>query len=418
VTQAKPYDIAMREVWTAYQRVRANGGAAGVDAQSIADFEKDLSGNLYKLWNRMSSGSYFPPPVRRVEIPKSGGGMRPLGIPTVADRIAQSVVKARLEPVLEELFHPDSYGYRPRRSAHQALATVRQRCWRYAWVVDVDIKGFFDNIDHSLMMRALRKHTDCPWMLLYIERWLQAPVASATGVLEKRSKGTPQGGVISPLLANLFLHYAFDAWMGRAYPALPFARYADDIVVHCRTLAEAEQYHAALTRRMTECGLELHPDKTRIVYCKQNARREDYPHVSFDFLGYTFRPRVTKGRGGAYFVGFNPALSRTARNSINTTIREWRILHNPTVTLAEIAQFINPVVRGWIHYYGKFFPSALRPALTHLDERLVKWTRRKYKRLRRSFKRARNWLRRIRCAEPQLFAHWAVLATGWTRRAV
>ncbi|WP_202819973.1 group II intron reverse transcriptase/maturase, partial [Calderihabitans maritimus] len=213
MNKAKPFNISKSEIWEAYQQVKANQGAAGVDGQTIAEFEKDLGNNLYKLWNRMSSGSYFPPPVKRVEIPKDGGGTRPLGIPAVADRIAQTVVKRRLEPELEKVFHQDSYGYRPGKSAIEAVGVARQRCWKFNWVLDLDIKGFFDNIDHGLLMRAVRKHTDCKWILLYIERWLKAPVQLEDGRMERRDKGTPQGGVISPLLANLFLHYAFDMWM-------------------------------------------------------------------------------------------------------------------------------------------------------------------------------------------------------------
>jgi RNA-directed DNA polymerase len=201
--QAKSFDISKQVVWEAYQRVKANRGSAGVDAQSIQDFEVDLKDNLYKLWNRMASGSYFPPPVRRVEIPKKDGGLRPLGIPTVSDRIAQMVVKMMFEPEVEPYFHPDSYGYRPGKSAIQAVGMVRGRCWRYNWVVDLDIRGFFDNMDHDLLMRAVRKHTDCKWIRLYIERWLKAPVQMGDGSLVNRDKGTPKGGVISPLLVEV-----------------------------------------------------------------------------------------------------------------------------------------------------------------------------------------------------------------------
>ena len=273
--KAKPFNIPKREVWEAYKRVRANQGAAGVDGQSIAEFEQDLSNNLYKLWNRLSSGSYFPLPVRRVDIPKATGGTRPLGIPTVTDRIAQMVVKRYLEPLLEPIFHEDSYGYRPGKSAIQAVGTARQRCWRRDWVLDLDIKGFFDNIDHGLLIRAVRKHTDCKWVLLYTERWLKAPVRFADGTLEARGRGTPQGGVISPLLANLFLHYALDAWMVRNHPDIPFERYADDGIYHCANLAQAERLKALVEQRLTDCGLALHPDKTKIVYCKDTRRRGD-----------------------------------------------------------------------------------------------------------------------------------------------
>src|SRR5512134_969220 len=235
MTRAKPFDIPKRDVWEAFKHVKANQGAAGVDGQSLQDFEVRLADNLYKLWNRLSSGSYMPPPVRRVEIPKGSGGTRPLGIPTVADRIAQEVIRRRLEPLVEPLFHADSYGYRPGRSAIDAIRTARQRCWRYDWVLDLDIKGFFDSIDWTLLLKAVRKHTDCPWVLLYLERWLKAPAMLEDGTLVPRERGTPQGGVISPLLANLFLHYAFDVWLGRAFPGMPFER--------CR------RYHLPLPQR-------------------------------------------------------------------------------------------------------------------------------------------------------------------------
>ncbi len=289
--QVKPFDIAKREVWEAFKRVRANQGAAGVDGQSIAEFEANLKGNLYKLWNRLSSGSYFPPPVRRVEIPKANGGTRPLGIPTVADRIAQEVVRRALEPILEPVFHADSYGYRPGKSAIHAVAKARERCFRSAWVLDLDIKGFFDNIDWELMLKAIRHHTDCPWVLLYVERWLKAPVQMEDGSVVARTTGTPQGGVISPLLANLFLHHAFDMWMAREFPHVPFERYADDAICHCRTEAEARVLQDALAARLAACKLTLHPEKTRIVYCKDVNRRGDHPNIHFDFLGFQFRAR-------------------------------------------------------------------------------------------------------------------------------
>ena len=273
MNKAKSYCISKWEVWEAYKRVKANHGAAGVDGQSIAEFEEGLKDNLFKIWNRMSSGSYFPLPVRRVDIPKDSGGTRPLGIPTVADRIAQMVAKRYLEPILEAFFHPDSYGYRPKKSAIEAIGVARQRCWRYDWVLDLDIKGFFDNIDHELLMRAVKKHTDCKWVLLYIERWLKAPVQLEDGSLFHRDKGTPQGGVISPLFANLFLHYAFDMWMQRKYPQIPFERYADDGICHCRSKAEAEGLRVAIERRFAECKLELHLQKTKIIYCKDSNRR-------------------------------------------------------------------------------------------------------------------------------------------------
>jgi group II intron reverse transcriptase/maturase len=406
VDKAKPFCISKWEVWEAYKRVKANQGAAGVDGQSIAEFEEELKDNLFKIWNRMSSGSYFPPPVRRVEIPKDNGGMRPLGIPTVADRIAQTVVKRYLEPILEENFHPDSYGYRPGKSAIEAIGITRQRCWRFDWVLDLDIKGFFDSIDHELLMRAVRKHTDCKWVLLYIERWLKAPAQSEDGNLIHRDKGTPQGGVISPLLANLLLHYAFDTWMKRQYPQIPFERYADDGICHCRSKAEAEGLRVAVERRFAECGLELNLQKTKIVYCKDDDRRGDYPEQKFDFLGYTFRPRRAKTRQGRFFVGFNPAISNKATKSICDTMRRWKLHRRSDKSLDELAQRINPVLRGWINYYGHFHKSALYRTFQHLNNILVRWASRKYKRLRRYYRRARQWLQVVMHRQKTLFAHW------------
>jgi group II intron reverse transcriptase/maturase len=406
VDKAKPFCISKREVWEAYRRVKANQGAAGVDGQSIADFEVDLKSNLFKIWNRMSSGSYFPPPVRRVDIPKGDGRMRPLGIPTVADRIAQTVVKRYLEPILEEYFHPDSYGYRPEKSAIEAVGVARQRCWRYDWVLDLDIKGFFDSIDWALLLRAVRKHTDCKWVLLYIERWLKAPVQLEDGSLIHRERGTPQGGVISPLLANLFLHYAFDKWMERSYPHVPFERYADDGICHCRSRAEAEGLRVAMERRFAECGLELNLQKTRVVYCKDDNRRGDYPEQKFDFLGYTFRPRTSKTWKGRYFVNFSPAISAKAARLIRETMRRWHLHRRTDKSLDDLAHMFNPMVWGWINYYGSFYRSALHPTFHCLNTILVKWACRKYKRLRGHSQRARHWLQRIARNQPELFAHW------------
>jgi group II intron reverse transcriptase/maturase len=406
VNKAKPFCISKWEVWEAYKRVKVNQGAAGVDGQSIAEFEEDLKNNLFKIWNRMSSGSYFPPPVRRVDIAKGDGRTRPLGIPTVADRIAQTVVKRYLEPILEGYFHSDSYGYRLGKSAIDAVGVARQRCWQYDWVLDLDIKGFFDSIDHSLLMRAVRKHTDCKWVFLYIERWLKAPVQLEDGSLIHREKGTPQGGVISPLLANLFLHYAFDKWMQRNYPHIPFERYADDGICHCRSKAEAEGLRVAIEQRFAGCGLELNLQKTKMVYCKDDNRQEDYPEQKFDFLGYTFRPRRSKSRWGRFFVNFTPAISHKAAKSIRDTIRHWRLHRRTDRSLDELAQIINPVLRGWINYYGSFYKSALYPTFQRLNNILARWASRKYKRLRGHNRRARHWLQRIARSQSGLFAHW------------
>lgn len=406
MSEAKPFCISKWEVWEAYGRVKANKGAAGVDEQSIADFERKLKDNLYKLWNRLSSGSYFPPAVRTVKIPKADGGERKLGIPTVSDRIAQMVVKARLEPEVDHLFHVDSYGYRPKKSALDAVGQARQRCWRYDWVVDLDIKGFFDNIDHELLMRAVRKHAKDKWVGLYIERWLKAPVQEEDGTLIPREKGTPQGGVISPLLANLFLHYALDEWMRRSYPHLPFERYADDAIVHCRTEREARQVRVAIAARLQECRLELHPEKTKVVYCKDDDRRGNYPNEKFDFLGYTFRPRRSKNRHGKYFINFTPAVSDKAGKAIRVEIRSWKLHLRSDKAIEDLSRMFNPIIRGWLQYYGRYYRSALYPLMRQLDRSLARWAYRKYKRLRGHLRRAKHWLARISRRDAKLFAHW------------
>jgi group II intron reverse transcriptase/maturase len=408
---AKPFCISKREVWGAYKRVKANQGAAGVDGQSIEQFEEDLENNLYRLWNRMCSGSYFPPPVRRVDIPKGDGQTRPLGIPTVSDRIAQMVVQRYLEPIVERLFHDDSYGYRPGRSAHQALSVARQRCWRYDWVLDLDIKSFFDTIDWELLLRALRRHTECKWVLLYVERWLKAPVGMPDGTLAGRNQGTPQGAVISPLLANLFLHYAFDRWMAEKHPDIPFERYADDIICHCVSEAQARALKEALAQRLMQCRLELHPHKTKIVYCKDANRRGSYPEQRFDFLGYAFRPRSSKTRQGKLFVSFAPAVSEKAAKAIRERIRRWRLHHRNDLALEEIARWTRPILMGWVRYYGRFHASVLRSALRTLDDFLVRWAQRKYKRLLAHKRRAWQWLWRVHARQPDLFAHWALVST-------
>lgn len=413
--KAKSFSIAKQEVWRAYKRVKLNQGGAGVDGQTIKGFGKDLSNNLYKLWNRMSSGSYFPSPVRRVEIPKSDGRLRPLGIPTVADRVAQMVVKQNLQPQLEPHFHADSYGYRPEKSAIEAVGTARTRCWRYNWVIDLDIKGFFDNIDHDLLMQAVKKHTDCKWVLLYIQRWLKVPVQLPDGSLVERDKGTPQGGVISPLLANLFLHYVFDKWMERKFPSIPFERYADDIICHCVSEQQAKFVLEAIRRRMVKCKLELHPEKTRIVYCKNDWRKGNYAHEKFDFLGFTFRPRPSIDKNGKRFVGFNPAVSNKAQKAMRQTIRSWNLNRRTTETIEDFARMYNPIIRGWINYYGSFCKSVLYRVFHYLDGVLSRWAKRKYKRIRRRQRRAIHWVKQIIVRQPDLFVHWRFVY-AWARR--
>jgi len=404
--EAKPFCISKKEVWEAYQRVKANKGAAGTDGQTIEGFERNLKRNLYKIWNRMSSGSYFPPPVRTVKIPKKSGGERSLGIPTVADRIAQQVVKARLEPEMDPGFHADSYGYRPGKSALDAVSQARRRCWRYDWVLDLDIKAFFDNLDQSLLLRAVKKHASQRWMVIYIERWLKAPVLEEDGRLIPREKGTPQGGVASPLLANLFLHYAFDRWMAANYPRVPFERYADDVIVHCRTEREAEEVKKAIAERLRGCGLELHPEKTKIVYCKDELRKGRHDHEKFDFLGYEFRPRRSKSRTGKVFLNFSPAISANAAKAIRERIRSWKLPKSSDKAIEDLSRLYNPIIRGWFQYYGRFYRTALHSIMRQLDRELVFWAKRKYKKLRRHPRRARHWIASISRSCPELFAHW------------
>ena len=408
MSEAKPFCISKWEVWEAYKRVKANQGAAGVDEQSIADFERNLKRNLYKIWNRMSSGSYFPPPVRTVKIPKANGGERKLGIPTVADRIAQQVVKSRLEPAVDSRFHPDSYGYRPGKSALEAVGQARQRCWRDDWIIDLDIQGFFDNIPQDLLLRAVKKHAKEPWIVRYIERWRQAPGQEQDGQLVPRERGTPQGGVISPLLAHLFLHYALDRGISMQYPQVTFERYADDAIVHCRTEAQAQEVRAAIAARLRECGLELHPEKTKIVSCKDDNRWRTYPNEKFDFLGYTFRPRRSKNRKGGFFISFSPAVSDKAVKAIRTEIRSWKLHLRSDKALEDLSRMFNPIVRGWLQYYGRFYRSALLLPMRQLDRSLARWAYRKYKKLRGHLRRATPWITRTSRRDPTVWAHWQV----------
>jgi group II intron reverse transcriptase/maturase len=409
--QGRSHVIPKQLVWDAWLKVRKNGGAAGVDGVTIKQFEERVKDNLYKLWSRMSSGSYFPGPVRAVEIPKKGG-TRVLGIPNVVDRVAQTVAVLALEPAVEKVFHPDSYGYRPGRSPIDAVAACRKRCWKKDWVVDLDVKAFFDSVSWDLALKAVARHTDQKWVLMYVERWLKAPMLMPDGTLTERTQGTPQGGPISPLLANLFLHYGFDSWMVREYPGVRFERFADDAVVHCVTERQAWEVRDAIGRRFAGIGLSLHPDKTKIVYCKDSNRRRDYPMVSFTFCGYSFRPRkaFSKAEGKA-FTSFAPAVSPDKVSEMSRKVGSWKMHRRTNLNLDDIAREVNPALRGWFNYSTVFYSTMVIPLCRRIDRHLMRWARNKYKRLKRSDKRAREWLHEVRERAPRLFAHWELRYT-------
>jgi RNA-directed DNA polymerase len=408
-SKGKSFVISKRVVLEAWEQVRANKGAPGVDEETIAEFERNLEGNLYVIWNRMSSGTYMPPPVRMVQIPKRDGqGVRTLGVPTVADRVAQTVVKMYLEPGVEPVFHADSYGYRPGRSALDAVEACQDRCWGSGWVIDLDIQSFFDSLDHERVLKAVSRHTDQRWVLLYVERWLKAPLDNGSDTLVARDRGTPQGSAISPMLANVFLHYAFDVWIEREFPTIPFERYADDVVVHCKSERQARFVRDRIARRLADCGLRLNPQKTRIVFCKDSIREGSHEHERFDFLGFTFRPRTARRKTGELFVSFMPAVSDDALKAMGQTIKRWRLHLWTGATLTSMAREINPIVRGWINYYGRFYPSRLNNSLRRIDEYLVRWALRKYKRLKGRHGRAWRLLKDVVIRQPELFAHWRV----------
>ena len=405
--KTKPFTIGKLEVMNAYNKVKANKGSGGVDQVSLQDFELDKANHLYKLWNQMSSGSYMPCAVKLVEIPKKGGGKRPLGIPTIVDRVGQTVVKDLLEEDMDKIFHEDSYGYRPNKSAHQAVEQARKRCWKYNWVIDMDIRGYFDNIPHELLMKAVRKHTEIKWVLLYIERWLVAPLQLEDGTIMARTKGVPQGSVIGPLLANLYLHYVMDKWLSRNYPECPFERYADDSVIHCQNKLKADKVLSELEARLKECGLEMHPDKTQIVYCKDSNRNERQPYKEFDFLGFTFRPRQAQNSNRKEtFTNWLPSVSNKSMRSMTEKMRGWTIMRVAWCQIEDIAKAINPVLKGWINYYGKFYSAKLRSFMNNINVMIAQWARRKYKKLRVSFIKSIRWLKGLSVRNPSLFAHW------------
>lgn len=409
MNKVKSFTIPKMEVWNAYLSVKRSKGGAGFDEQTMEEFEHDLKNNLYKIWNRLSSGSYFPTPVLKVEIPKSNGKLRELGIPTIEDRIAQTVIKGKLEKIVEPHFHKDSYGYRPNKSALMALETTRKRCWRDNWVLDLDMEKFFDTLDHELVLRAVRKFTESKLILLYVERWLKVDVVNKDGARLSRASGTPQGGVISPLFANIFMHLAFDSWMENKYPSVHFERYADDIVVHCRSHNQLKMVQSEIKLRLEKCRLKLNEEKTRVVYCKDTNRKGNWPCQSFTFLGYCFRPRSARNKEGKLFVSFSPGISQKASKSIRDDLRSHRGLRKISdFNIKELSKCLNPVIRGWVTYFTRFNKSAMNSVFNYINYRILKWAIKKYKRFKGRVNKANKWLKKIHSHNPSLFAHWTV----------
>lgn len=410
-TTSKPVPVTKEMVKKAYRKVKSNQGSAGVDKESLETFQADLLNNLYVLWNRMSSGSYFPKPVRSVSIPKANGKKRVLGIPTVSDRIAQQVVKDYLEPRLEAQFSGNSYGYRPLKSAHDAIIAVQENVRNYAWVIDMDIKSFFDEVDHELLMKAVERHVPEQWVRMYIRRWLESPAQEADGTqTQKHGQGTPQGGVISPLLANLFLHYVLDKWLEKQYPGVAFVRYADDVVVHCHTETEAKEMLAAIRTRLAECKLRLSEEKTKVVYCKDYRRKQknDYGK-KFDFLGFTFKPKALASKNGGLFLAYGCAMSQKAQTRI---IAGWKQLNwhrQSHLTIQEIANQVNQQMRGIIRYYGKFKLWTLERLMLRFETLLIKWVLKKYKKFHGSNSKAQQWIKGLKRNYPTMFYYWTVI---------
>jgi len=396
-------------VWDAYKLVKKNKGGAGIDNQTLEDLEITKSKELYKVWNRLSSGSYFPTNVKRVEIPKGDGKVRPLGIPTVCDRIAQQVIKTYLEPRLEAEFMDTSYGYRPKKSAHEAVIEVQKNVRKYSWVIDLDIQEFFENVDHKLLYLALEKHVNEGWIKMYIKRWLEAPIQLQDGTLKyPNGKGTPQGGVISPLLSNLYLHYVMDKWMAINFPKIKMERYADDMIVHCETEHQARQLLGAITKRFLSCGLTVHAGKTKVVYCKKDGRNLQGNQVQFDFLGFSFRPVMLQLRRGGYFLQYSCKMSGKSKKRILSDLRKMQLHRKTNSNLQDLANRLNPKIRGWINYYGKIRRDSLKPVFYHLHHRLIKWALKRYKRFKGSRVLAVRWLRKMTIAFPNMFYHWSL----------
>lgn len=409
--EQKTQPITRLQIIEAYKRVKANGGTAGVDGISIEQVNNNKRKYLYPLWNRMASGSYFPKAVRQTLIPKGEGKMRALGIPTVVDRVAQQVIATELENLVDKTFSDNSFGYRPNKSAHEAIEQCRINCMKYSWVIDIDIKGFFDNIDHALLMQAVQWHTDKKHILLYCQRWLDAPIQLSDGSIKlPQGKGTPQGGVISPVLANIFLDVVFDKWIDKRNPEVVYERYADDIVVHCQHIKEALRLLEAIKQRFKTCKLEVNRDKTKIVYCRRNQKKQPpfkVRYQKFDFLGFTFKPRISKTEKSKLILGFTPAISQKSIARINAVLRKLRIHRWTYFSLERVGVLLKSKIRGWLNYYSKFRKSELRHLFRDLNKRLAQWIRNKYRRFRR-----RHWyiaykhLQGIAKSYPYMFEHW------------
>lgn len=412
-TESKQIPITKKMVKEAYRKVNSNKGSAGVDKESLEKFQEDLLNNLYKIWNRMSSGSYFPQPVKEVVIPKAGGGERKLGIPTISDRIAQEVVKTYLEPRLDSIFSKNSYGYRPNKSAHNALEKVKENVRRYSWVVDMDIKAFFDEVNHELLLKAVDKHVSEKWVRMYIVRWLECPIQTSSGELvQKKGEGTPQGGVISPLLANLFLHYVLDKWLEKEYPQLSFVRYADDVIVHCYSEGQSLEVLNVIKNRLGQCKLRLSEAKTKIVYC-QDYRRPKIKGYSkkFDFLGFTFKPRPKATKEGRMFLGYDCEISQKSQTRIIQKWKDLKFHKQSNIVIQDIANKLHLQTIGIARYYGYFKVWTLQRLFRNLENRLAKWVRNKYKAMKSSYSKAYKWLKSIRISYPTLFYHWQLFKT-------
>ena len=400
--ETKSQPITRLMVWQAYWEVRANKGGMGIDEMSWAELDKNRVKQLYKLWNRLTSGSYLPPPVKEVSIDKKGGGKRKLGVPTILDRIAQEVVRAPLEKIVQPQFHESSFGYQKNKNCHQAVEKALHNALTHGWAIDLDIKGFFDNIDQELLLKAVRHYCKEPWILMYVKRWSEAGIVQENGETINRLTGTPQGGVISPLLSNIFLHVVFDKWMEKEHPEKPFERYADDIVVHCKTEKQAKFVKAMIEKRMKSCKLELHPVKTKIIHLRGESESK-YPR-SLDFLGFSLRLQMVETKVGKKLMP-TVVISQKSKNSIYAKLRSLKI-HEMHTSIYGVSKKLSPIIRGIMNYYCKFWSGHTHYIWHRLNVRLTKWV----KRIRSMSTRAAiRWLKEKYKVKPGLFPHWELV---------